>query len=152
MMFSLFLVKKVLKNKFNFIPVLLLLLLIPVTLYMNQKTENETGLASWTKEKIEFRTDEIKKLKKHLTTLNEEDEAYIGTKGIIDIYEKQLELDIQALDAINSANWKVANKNLALVAYQDYELSKNSPTMSVQDLNASLGEAMVFDKLAELNL
>lgn len=106
MNYFLFLIKKIYKNKMNWIPMILLIAVIGGILFLNNSTANKVNLGAQIKENINTNLLNIENNKNELKTLDKNSTDYTLLEKNINSSIDLLEQDKLFLKNYESGNWK----------------------------------------------
>ncbi|MDR2832783.1 MAG: hypothetical protein LBV67_03610 [Streptococcaceae bacterium] len=147
-----FLFKKIIKNKFNYIPIAMLVFLISLVLFFNWRAETFGGQLAQLQLIKESHQTNISYLKEELLSLDKDSKKYEEIRIEIikseDIFKKSKE----AINNLKKEDWKNANENHADILKKTSQemLNKGEATQEFTTYNAN--QILILEDISQKNI
>lgn len=151
--YSRFQLTSVLRNKLNFIPLILLLFAVVVGLVLNNRTASSVGHKSMVEEEIANNTKVLDEISSELDTVAKDSEKYQNLKEEQVFAEERLALSNDALSFLNEGDYQQFYNYKIDSIRQNKLLINNGGAPVGEDLNVAMDRDVLFyQTLADKNL
>lgn len=147
-----FQLKGILKNKFNYIPLILSISLILICLFSNAANYDKTGLKANLTTTIQENRERISKGKHDLENETNSEASVINIKEIIEMNQQQLQQAEEVINQIDLGNWQSVYGKLLKINSENKQIVENSKDGYLDIQQALENEGMFYQYLKKANI
>ena len=147
-----FQLKGILKNKFNYIPLILSISLILICLFSNAANYDKTGLKANLTTTIQENRERISKGKHDLENETNSEASVINIKEIIEMNQQQLQQAEEVINQMDLGNWQSVYGKLLKINSENKQIVENSKDGYLDIQQALENEGMFYQYLKKANI
>lgn len=147
-----FQLKGILKNKFNYIPLILSISLILICLFSNAANYDKTGLKANLTTTIQENREQISKGKHDLENETNSEASVINIKEIIEMNQQQLQQAEEVINQMDLGNWQSVYGKLLKINSENKQIVENSKDGYLDIQQALENEGMFYQYLKKANI